>query len=55
MKITNQKELEIAFKQIDALIAEGFEGNNDKEVEFLKIAKAIEEYENLVLKLMPIS
>jgi HTH-type transcriptional regulator / antitoxin HigA len=55
MKITNQKELEIAFKQIDALIAKGFEGNNEKEVEFLKIAKAIEEYENLVLKLMPIS
>jgi HTH-type transcriptional regulator / antitoxin HigA len=54
MKIKNQKELEIAFKQIDDLIAEGFEGNNDKEVEFLKIAKAIEEYEDMVMKLMPI-
>lgn len=52
MKIENQAQLQIAFQELDELIAEGFEGNAEKEKAFLTIAKAIEYYEDKVLKLM---
>lgn len=55
MKIENQKQFQAAFQDLDKLIAEGFEGNADKEKAFLTIAKAIEFYEDKVLKLMPMT
>ena len=55
MKIENQKQFQAAFQDLDKLIAEGFEGNADKEQAFLTIAKAIEFYEDKVLKLMPMT
>ncbi len=54
-RIENQEQFQQAFSKIDALIAEGFEGNKEKEQEFLAIAKAIEYYEDHVLKLMPMT
>jgi HTH-type transcriptional regulator / antitoxin HigA len=51
--IENQEQLKQAISEIDALIAEGFEGNKEKEHKFLLIAKNIEYYEDHVLKLMP--
>ena len=53
MKIENKVQLQSAFQQLDLLIANGFEGNVEKEADFFKIAKAIEYYEDKVLKLMP--
>lgn len=53
MEIKNQEQLQTAFQTLDVLIAGGFEGNVIKEAEFLEIAKAIEYYEDKVLKLMP--
>ena len=53
MKIENQVQLQSAFKELDLLIANGFEGNAEKEADFLKLAKAVEYYEDKVLKLMP--
>ena len=55
MKIENEEQLKTAFQQIDALIAEGFEGNIEKDAHFKTIAQAIEEYEDIVLKLMPLT
>lgn len=55
MKIENQKQFQAAFQDLDKLIAEGFEGNAEKEQAFLSIAKAIEFYEDKVLKLMPMT
>ena len=55
MKIENQEQLQAAFQKLDKLIAEGFEGNVEKEQSFLTTAKAIEYYEDKVLKLMPMT
>ena len=55
MKIENQEQLQAAFQKLDKLIAEGFEGNAEKEQSFLITAKAIEYYEDKVLKLMPMT
>jgi HTH-type transcriptional regulator / antitoxin HigA len=55
MKIENQEQLQAAFQDLDKLIEEGFEGNAEKEHSFLTIAKAIEYYEDKVLKLMPMT
>jgi HTH-type transcriptional regulator / antitoxin HigA len=55
MKIENQEQLQAAFQDLDKLIEEGFEGNAEKEQSFLTIAKAIEYYEDKVLKLMPMT
>jgi HTH-type transcriptional regulator / antitoxin HigA len=55
MKIENQEQLQAAFQEIDKMIAEGFEGNPEREATFLSIAKAIEYYEVEVLKLMPMT
>jgi HTH-type transcriptional regulator / antitoxin HigA len=54
MTIDNQTQLDAAFTQLNSLIAEGFEGNADKEAVFLSLAKAIEHYEDKVLKIMPL-
>lgn len=54
MKIENQAQLDSAFQRLDALIAEGFEGHTEKELEFKTIALAIEYYEDKVLKIMPL-
>ncbi len=42
-----------AFKRLDQLIAEGFQGNPDKEAEFAALSQAIEAYEDS-LGLMPL-
>lgn len=55
MKIENEEQFQAAFKQIDKMIAEGFEGIPEKEAAFLTIAKAIEYYEDHVLKIMPLT
>ena len=54
MEIQNKSQLEKAFQKLDTLIAEGFEGQSEKEIAFKRIALAIEEYEDFVLKLMPL-
>ena len=54
MKIENQEQLQDAFQELDSLIAEGFEGDIEKESEFRIIALAVEEYEDKVLKIMPL-
>ncbi len=38
MKITNEIEYKKAFEAIDSFIAEGFEGNAEKEQQFLEVA-----------------
>jgi HTH-type transcriptional regulator / antitoxin HigA len=53
MLITNELELKAAFAHLDTIIAEGFEGNAEKEDLFLGLAKAIEAYEDNI-PLMPI-
>lgn len=55
MEIKSQEQLEIAFQKLDILIAEGFEGNSEKELLFKNIALAIEYYEDKVLKIMPLN
>jgi HTH-type transcriptional regulator / antitoxin HigA len=55
MKIKKQEEVAVAFQLIDSLINDGFEGNTEKETRFLTLALAIEEYEDTVLKLMPLT
>lgn len=54
MKIENEEQFQAAFKEIDIMIAEGFEGIPEKEAHFKTIALAIEEYEDTVLKIMPL-
>ena len=53
MNITNWNEHKVALQKIDSLIAEGFEGNPQRETQFLKMAKAIEAFEDDI-PLMPI-
>ena len=53
MKITNQDELKAAFARLDKMIADGFQGNPEKEAEFAALSKAIEAYEDS-LGLMPL-
>ena len=53
MEIKTHEEYKQAFEKLDALIAVGFEGNAEKEAQFLVLAQAIEAYEDN-LKLMPI-
>jgi HTH-type transcriptional regulator / antitoxin HigA len=55
MKIENEEQFQAAFKEIDKMIAEGFEGIPEREAAFLTIAKAIEYYEDHVLKIMPLT
>ncbi|WP_262712806.1 hypothetical protein [Dyadobacter bucti] len=43
MNISTEKEYNEAFKKIDALIAEDFEGSEAKQKEFLEAAKAIQD------------
>lgn len=38
MKIENEEQFQAAFKEIDRMIAEGFEGIPEKEYTFLTIA-----------------
>jgi HTH-type transcriptional regulator / antitoxin HigA len=52
MTITNRKEMDEAFRKLNAFIKEGFEGNPEKEAHFLQLAKAIEAYEDSI-PLMP--
>lgn len=54
MIIENQDQYRIALQLLDNLIIESFEGNPEKERTFLTIAKAIEFYEDKILKLMPL-
>jgi HTH-type transcriptional regulator / antitoxin HigA len=51
--ITNRKQMDEAFKLLNTLIAEGFEGNPEKEARFKELAKAIEAYEDSI-PLMPV-
>jgi HTH-type transcriptional regulator/antitoxin HigA len=44
--IKNQEELKVAFAQLDQLIAEGFQGDSEKEALFSKLARAIEKFED---------
>ncbi len=53
MKITNEIEYKKAFEVIDGFIAEGFEGNIEKEKQFLEVALAIEAYEDAI-PIMPL-
>jgi len=53
MKITNEIEYKKAFEAIDSFIAEGFEGNAEKEQQFLEVALAIEAYEDAI-PIMPL-
>jgi len=53
-RIKNQQELKVAFVHLDKLIAEGFQGDPEKEAEFTAIAKAIETFEDNQ-KLMPLA
>ena len=53
MKITNEIEYKKAFEAIDNFIAEGFEGNAEKEKQFLEVALAIEAYEDAI-PIMPL-
>ena len=55
MKITNDQEFRNAFEALDAMIAAGFQGIPEKEKIFRNIALAIEDYEDNVLKLMPLT
>lgn len=52
MEIKNQEQLEIAFQKLDILIAEGFDGDSEKELRFKETALMIEQYEDTVLELM---
>ena len=54
MKIENQEQLQKAFQQLETFIAEGFEGDIEREIAFKSIALAIEDYEDKVLKIMPL-
>ncbi len=49
MLITNDLEYNVAFARLDKMIAEGFEGNPEKEAIFEEIAQALEYYEDHVL------
>ena len=53
MTITHAEECKTAFVELDALIAEGFEGNAEREGRFLVLAKAIEAYEDSI-PIMPL-
>lgn len=53
MTITNAEEYKTAFVELDAMIAEGFEGNAEREAQFLVLAKAIEAYEDSI-PIMPL-
>jgi HTH-type transcriptional regulator/antitoxin HigA len=53
MKITNEIEYKKAFEVIDGFVAEGFEGNTEKEKQFLEVALAIEAYEDAI-PIMPL-
>jgi antitoxin component HigA of HigAB toxin-antitoxin module len=54
MIINNELEYQHAFQQLEKLVAEKFEGNADKESQFIALTTAIEQYENDTLKLFPI-
>ncbi len=53
MDVTNWTEHKTALQALDALIAQGFEGNAELEARFLGTAKAIEAFEDSI-PLMPI-
>ena len=53
MTITNAEEGKAAFVELDALIANDFEGNVEQENRFLVLAKAIEAYEDSI-PIMPL-
>ena len=53
MKITNWDEHKAALNDLDKFIADGFEGNAQREAQFSKMAVAIEAYEDSI-PLMPI-
>lgn len=53
MKITNWDEHKAALSDLDKLIAEGFEGDVQREAQFSKLAVAVEAYEKTI-PLMPI-
>lgn len=53
MKINYEAEFKAAFVRLDALIAEGFEGDPKREQEFRELAVAIEAWEDSI-PLMPI-
>ena len=53
MNITSWTEHKATLRELDKLIAEGFEGNSQREAEFSKLAKAIEAFEDSI-PLMPI-
>jgi HTH-type transcriptional regulator/antitoxin HigA len=53
MKLNNWEEYKAAFKEVDKMIEEGFEGNPERETQFLLLAKAIEEFED-TMQLMPV-
>lgn len=53
MKITNWDEHKVALSSLDKLIAEGFEGDAQREAQFSKLAVAIEAFEDSI-PFMPI-
>ncbi|GAB2597830.1 helix-turn-helix domain-containing protein [Spirosoma areae] len=53
MKITNWDEHKAALNALDRLIAEGFEGDTQREAQFSELAIAIETFEDSI-PLMPI-
>jgi antitoxin component HigA of HigAB toxin-antitoxin module len=54
MVIQNELEYQYAFQQIEKLITEKFESDTAKEMQFIALTTAIEQYENDVLKLFPV-
>jgi HTH-type transcriptional regulator / antitoxin HigA len=53
MEISNTEQLKSAFQELDALIAESFQGDSAKETRFLTLSTAIENYEDR-LQMMPL-
>ena len=49
MLITNELAYKEAFARLDKMIAEGFEGDPEKEAVFKEIAQALEYYEDHIL------
>lgn len=55
MKLTNWDEHKIALTALDKLIAEGFEGDAQREAQFSELATAIEAFEDSVPLMLPLS
>jgi HTH-type transcriptional regulator / antitoxin HigA len=53
MKLNNWDEYKAAFRDLDKMIEDGFEGNPEREAAFIVLAKAIEDFEDR-MQLMPI-